>query len=126
MSATDKIDSLHLNRWVKDRICAQGQNYLEELATVLLPTDEEGKNEINTIFANHSGDLKSCFTKFFNEWGEREEESTWQKLIDALRSTNKRALAVEIENMLSPPWPQCKDESMEEKNKGQYSLAITA
>ena len=118
MSATDKIDSVHLNRWVKDRICAQGQNYLEELATVLLPTDEEGKNVINTIFADHSGDLKTCFTKFFNEWSQREVESTWQKLIDALKNTKKRELAVVIENMLLPSQPQWKDESMEEENKG--------
>ena len=119
MSAADKIDSVYLNHWVKDRICAQGQNYLEELATVLLSKDEEGKNVINTIFANrHPGDLRSCFINFFNEWRQREVESTWQKLIDALRSTNKRALAVEIENMLSPLLPQWKDESLEEKNKG--------
>ena len=126
LSVTDKIDHMYLNRWVKDRICEQGINYLEELAQVLLPGGE-GKTQISIIMKNHPGDVKSCFTMFFNEWGEREVESTWQKLIDALISTSKRALASEIKNMLSPLHLQWKDEPMEEENKGMVwrSLAIT-
>ena len=65
--------------------------------------------------ANHPGDVQSCFTKFFNVWGEQEEEPTWQKLIDALRSTSKRALAPQIENMLTPSHLQWKGEPMEEE-----------
>ena len=117
MSATDKIDYVYLNRYVKDRICEQGINYLEELAQVLLPGGE-GKTQIGIITKNHPSDVKSCFTMFFNDWGERQVEFTWQKLIDALRSTGKRALASEIENMLSPPQLQQKDEPMEEENNG--------
>ena len=67
---------------------------------------------------NHPGDVKSCFTEFFNEWGEREVEFTWQKLTDALRSTNKRVLASDIENMLLLPQLQWKEETVEEEKKG--------
>ena len=52
----------------------------------------------------------------------REEEFTWQKLINALRSTSKRVLASDIEDMLSlpqlQPQLQWKDETVEEKKKG--------
>ena len=121
LSATDRIDCKYLNRWVKDRICEQGITYLEELAQVLLP-DGDGKTQIRIAIRNHPGDVKSCFTEFFNEWDEREVESTWQKLIDALRSTSKHALASEIENMLSPPQLQLREEPMEEENKGTVCL----
>ena len=99
--ATDKIDCRYLNHWVKDKICAHGRNYLEELAEVLLPG--VGMTEIRIIAQNHPHDIKSCFTEFFNVWNEQEVESTWQKLIDALRYTNKYSLASDIENNLILP-----------------------
>ena len=101
-AATDKIDHKHLNRWVKDRICAEGMDYLKELAEVLLP-DGVGTTQIKIITANHPGDIKPCFTDLFNEWGQRVINPTWQKLIDALKDTNKHALANDIENSLITP-----------------------
>lgn len=88
---------------MKDKICAHGRNYLEELAEVLLPG--VGTTEIGIITQDHPGDIKSCFTEFFNVWNEREIEPTWQKLIDALRYTSKYSLASDIENMLILPQP---------------------
>ena len=90
---------MYLNWWVKDRICEQGMDHLKELAQVLLPGGS-GKALINIKAENHPGNIKSCFTDFFNEWSERELEATWQKLIDALRGTNKHTLASDIENSL--------------------------
>ena len=98
-TATDKVDLMYLNRWVKDRICEQGMDHLKELAQVLLPGGA-GKVQMNIIAQNHPGNIKSCFTDFFNEWSARELDATWQKLIDALRGTNKHALASDIENSL--------------------------
>ena len=103
---------MHLNRYVRDRICALGMNFLEDLAQVLLPGGE-GKTQIGIIMANHPGDVKSCFTKFFNEWGDQDVDSTWQKLIDALKSTKKGTLASDIEKMLSSSQLQRQVESTE-------------
>ena len=85
---------------MKDRICAEGMDYLKELAEVLLPAGV-GTTQINIIAENHHGDIKSCFTDLVNEWSQREVDATWQKLIDALKYTNKLALASDIENSLS-------------------------
>ena len=108
---------MYLNRCVKDKICEQGMDYLEELAQVLLPGGV-GKTQIRIMKENHPRDIQSCFTDFFNKWGEGEVESTWQKLIDALRSTGKYALASKIEKMLLSPFLLQKDEPMEEQSKG--------
>ena len=96
-SVADKIDNVHLNRWVKDRVCEHGMDYLEELADILLPGGV-GRTEIRIAKSNHPNDIRSCFTDLFNKWGEREVESTWQKLIDALRHTKKHTLARGTEN----------------------------
>ena len=100
-SATDRIDQRYLNRLVKDRICEHGESYLTELADVLLP-DGVGKTQIGIIIQDRPNDVKYCFTKFFNEWSAR-EEATWQKLISALKYTNKHNLARDIEQMLRLP-----------------------
>ena len=102
MSAAEKIDNRYLNRWVKDRVCEQGMDYLKELADVLLPGGC-GKTQLTIIAQNYPHDIKSCFTEFFTEWAEREVEATWQKLIDALKDTNKCALASDIESSLLVP-----------------------
>ena len=93
-----------MNRWVKDRVCEQGIDYLKELADVLLPGGY-GKTQITIIAQNYPHDIKSCFTQFFTEWAEREVEATWQKLVDALKDTNKCALASYIESNLLAPEP---------------------
>ena len=116
--ATDKIDRKHLNHWVKSSICAYGKDYLKELAEVLLPG--VGTREIRIVMQNHPDDIQSCFTGFFDVWSEREVEPTWQKLIDALKYTNKNNLAIEIENMLILPQPvhqHEQDGSMEGQKK---------
>ena len=77
-------------------------DYLKELAEVLLPGGC-GKTQITIIAQNYPHDIKSCFTEFFTEWAEREIEATWQKLIDALKDTNKCALASDIESSLLVP-----------------------
>ena len=97
-SATDRIDVKYLNRWVKDRICEHGLDYLEELAAVLLPHGK-GKTQIKIVKENHRGDIQSCFTTLFDVWSDR-VEATWQKLIDALRYTDKVTLASDIEEAL--------------------------
>ena len=101
-SVADKIDYVYLNRWVKDRICEHGVDYLEELADILLPGGV-GRREIRIAKKDHPNDIRSCFTDFFNKWDEQEVETTWQKLIDALRRTNKYTLARDIENHISMP-----------------------
>ena len=106
---------------MKDKICAQGKNYLEELAEELLPG--AGTTEIGIIVQNHPGDIKSCFTDFFNVWNERDTESTWQKLIDALRYTNKYSLASDIEKMLILP-QHSPDELIEGQNIAGYSYIM--
>ena len=50
-------------------------DYLKELAEVLLPGGS-GRTQVTIIAQNHPGDIKSCFTDFFNEWAEREIEAT--------------------------------------------------
>ena len=76
-------------------------DYLKELADILLPGGA-GKTQIR-IIAEDNRSIKACFTEFFNRWGERVVEATWQKLIDALLETNKVSLAKEIGEALTPP-----------------------
>ena len=121
MLATDKIDQRYLNHWVKDKICSYGINYLEELAEELLPG--VGSTEIGIIIQDHPGDIKSCFTRFFKVWNDREVEPTWQKLIEALRYTNKYSLARDIESMLIIPQP-LPDESMKGQKIFLYTVTI--
>lgn len=97
--AKDRIDPRYLNRWVKDRVCEEGMDYMKELAAVMLP-DGEGKTLIR-IIAEDNRSIRACFTEFFNQWGERVVDATWQKLIDALVETKKENLAVEIKNSLT-------------------------
>ena len=91
---------MYLNRWVRDRICESGLNYLEELAEVLLPGGV-GIKQIRIAEQNHPRDVKACFAEFFNQWNEQ-AVATWQKLIDALKYTNRHRLASDIENALLP------------------------
>ena len=98
-AAADKIDYKHLNCWVKEKICAEGMDYLKELAEVLLPGGV-GTTQIKIIAENHHGDIKCCFTDLVSVWSQREIDATWQKLIDALKDTKKLALANDIENSL--------------------------
>ena len=91
-----------MNRWIKDKICQEGMDYLEELAAELAPNNEAGKRQIRIIMADQRN-VQSCFTKFFDWWSGYEVESTWQKLIDALVATKKRPLAEEIGKALTPP-----------------------
>ena len=74
---------------------------MKELAAVLLP-DGVGKTQIRIIAENHRYQVNACFTEFFNRWGERVIEATWQKLIDALKETKKELLAEEIRKALIP------------------------
>ena len=102
--ATDKIDLKYLNRWVKDKICEEGMNYLKELAGVLLPGGV-GNIQIRIIIQDNRGDIKSCFTELIDEWRRREIDATWQKFIDALKDTNMPNLARDIENRLQLETP---------------------
>ena len=70
-----------------------------ELADELLPS-REGKTRIRIILASHPGDIEYCFTKLIDKWEQLEEDTTWQKLIDALRHTQRLTLASNIENSL--------------------------
>ena len=115
-AVTDKIDRKHLNRWVKDKICAEGMDYLKELAEVLLPGGV-GTTQIKIITTNHPGDIKSCFTDLVNEWTQREIDATWQKLIDAVKDTNKLALANDIKNSLLKTRPVVVPTQQEEGNQ---------
>lgn len=74
---------------------------MKGLADVMLPGGA-GKTQIRIIAEDHRS-IKACFTEFFNRWGERVVDATWQKLIDALVETNKVVLAKEIGNALTPP-----------------------
>ena len=100
--ASDRIEARYLNRWVKDKVCKEGMNYLQDLADVLLPKGEGGTQL--RIIAEDNRSIKACFTEFFNRWGERVVDATWKKLIDALVETKKVALAKEIGNALTPQY----------------------
>ena len=90
-----------MNRYVKERICAFGKDYLDTLAGELLPGGA-GQRMLAIIMIDNPK-IKSCFTEFFKEWSEREVDATWQRLIDALVATNKRALVKELTEALTPP-----------------------
>ena len=90
-----------MNLYVRERICAFGKIYLDTLAAVLLPGGA-GQQMLAIIMINNQ-DIESCFTEFFKQWSEREVDATWQKLIDALVATNKRALAKELTEALTCP-----------------------
>ena len=74
---------------------------MDTLAAVLLPGGT-GQRMLAIIMINNE-DIESCFTEFFKQWSEREVDATWQKLIDALVVTNKRALAKELTEALTSP-----------------------
>ena len=100
--AEERIETRYLNRWVKDKVCEEGMDYLKELADVLLPGGA-GKTQIRIIAEDHRN-IKACFTEFFNRWGERVVDATWKKLIDALVETDKVTLAKEIGDALTPQY----------------------
>ena len=91
---------------MKDKICEHGFDYLKQLAEALLPGDRKGKALIKIAKANHPNDIEACFTEFVEKWSQSEVESTWQKLINALRDTDKNALASEVEKSLLPSHDQ--------------------
>ena len=88
-----------MNRYVKERICALGKEYLNTLADELLPGGA-GQSMLAIITADNRG-IESCFMEFFKQWSEREVDATWQKLIDALVATKKYALAKELTEALT-------------------------
>ena len=53
-------------------------------------------HELDIIGKNHQGDLKMCCTKMCQFWLELDTAASWSKLIDALKSISKNALAETI------------------------------
>ena len=61
---------------------------------------EDSQADLDTISANHSGDVIRCCSSLFSLWLQRQPEANWQQLIDALIKVKLNLLASEIKESL--------------------------
>ena len=89
-----------LNRYVRDSVGLKWH----DLGIELLDSNN-AVEDLDTIEAEHSTDLKKCCTKMFNMWLRKQPQASWNQLIEALRQPNIEldTLATKIEGMLLQP-----------------------
>ena len=93
---TDRPALKFLNRYVRPEITGKWHDIGVELF------DIEDEVVLNTIKTNNPGDADKCAAEMFQLWRERQSDSCWNQLIQALRAPSIRleTLALKIEGML--------------------------
>jgi len=93
----DVIEPRYWNRYAKPGIAAAGKDKWKDVGTILLSNSVTALGIIET---DYSGDIKSCVSKMFDKW-QQQKHGTWNHLLSALRETDFKILADDIEARLS-------------------------
>ena len=119
--AEDRPDIKHLNRHVRSHICgacALNPIIWKDLGIELMGQDRVA--DLNTISANHRGDVVECCSSMFLLWLQRQPEANWQQLIDALIKIELNLLASNIKKSLISSEQQ--QSSQQGSTEGMYLL----
>ena len=103
MLAEDQSDIKYINRHVRNHICAAcdlNPGIWKDLGIELMGQDSVA--DLNTISANHRGNVLGCCSSLFILWLQRQPKANWKQLIDALIKIKLNQLAAEIKKPLIP------------------------
>ena len=99
LPVSDRPDDKHLNKYVREKVCAAGTDKWRDLGIVLM-----GQNDVYVldIIKANSNDNVACCTRMFTEWRQRTPKASWKQLIEALKEVKLTQLASELEEFLIP------------------------
>ena len=99
LPVSDRPDDKHLNKYVREKVCAAGTDKWRDLGIVLM-----GQNDVYVldIIKANSNDNVACCTRMFTEWRQRTPTASWKQLIEALKEVKLTQLASELEELLIP------------------------
>ena len=95
---TDRPEVRHLNRYVRDPLCAAGPNRWHDLGLIL--TGKSGKNKLDMIRIDQKHSISGCCDAMFALWLEIDPEPSWNNLIAALREISLEAIASDLTKIL--------------------------
>ena len=95
---TDRPEVRHLNRYVRDPLCAAGTNRWHDLGLIL--TGKSGKNKLDMIKNDEKQSLSGHCDAMFALWLEIDPDASWNKLIAALREISLKAIASDLTKIL--------------------------
>ena len=93
-------DDIHLNKYVRGKVCAAGTNKWRDLGIVLMGQD--AVTDLDVIRTNHPNDVEECSLRTFTKWRQRTPKASWKQLIEALKEVELIQLASDLEELLIP------------------------
>jgi len=87
---------------VREQLCAVGAQTWKDLGIELLG---EGNVDALDVIGNNKSDVTECCSAMFKVWLERQPNTTWAQLIDALKQLQLNSLADQIKSKLTSPHP---------------------
>ena len=98
-------DDIHLNKYVRGKVCAAGANRWRDLGIVLMGQD--AITDLDIIRVDYPYNVKECCSRMFTEWRQRTPKASWKQLIEALKEVQLTQLASELEELLVPSVECC-------------------
>ena len=100
LPVSDRPDDKHLNRYVREKVCAAGTNKWRDLGIALMGQD--AVPSLGVIRTNYPNDVEECCSRMFTKWHQRTPKASWKQLIEALKEVKLIQLASELEELLIP------------------------
>ena len=113
-------DDKYLNKYVREKVCAAGNNKWRDLGIVLMGQD--AVPSLDVIRVDYPHNVKECCSRMFTEWRRRTPKASWKQLIEALKEVELTQLASELEELLMPSVERHKHVEQESKVSQQQQL----
>ena len=99
LSVNDCPEDKHLNKYVREKVCAAGTTKWRDLGIALMGQD--AAYALNVIEVNYPNNVEECCSRMFRKWRETTPTGSWGKLLQALKEINLMQLVSELEELLS-------------------------